>query len=212
MKIAEEKRKLQDEMKRKKEEMMAKFEKLLKKGKLLNREEFYKQIFNDNNYSPFASKDLGASGEYNLSENQEKEEGSRDRKEEKTEEYVLPTKKDESFSKNELNTSVNQKKNPTLQPETPKEPEPVKEDSVKYLSVEEIKDRVGEKKRELEHSLLDVITKFEIEEKKYLEEIKEEDTEEEKTQKNEVYLDEKNKNEQKVSQLKEYELFYLLNL
>jgi hypothetical protein len=208
LKIAEEKRKLQDEMKRKKEEMMAKFEKLLKKGKLLNREEFYKQIFNEN-YSPFASKDLGASGEYNLSENQEKEEVHRDRKEEKTEENVLPTKKDESFSKNELNTSVNQKKKqPTLQPETFKEPEPVKEDSVKYLSVDEIKDRVGEKKRELEHSLLDAITKFEIEEKKYLEEIKEEDTEEEKVQKNEVYLDEKNKNEQKVSQLKEYELFH----
>ena len=31
-------------MKRKKEEMMSKFEKLLKKGKLMTKEDFYKQI------------------------------------------------------------------------------------------------------------------------------------------------------------------------
>jgi hypothetical protein len=205
VKIAEEKRKLQDEMKRKKEEMMSKFEKLLKKGKLMSKEDFYKQIFNEN-YSPFASKEFAGGSEYNLSENMEREDTYKP--EEKEENTFVTAKKDETFSKHELNTSVNKKdKIPSKQVSTKiiehVKPEPVKEESVKYLSVEEIKEKVSERKSELEHSLLDAITKFEIEEKKLLEEIKEEDTEEEKQAKHEIYSEEKNKNEQKVSHLRE---------
>lgn len=38
---------MQDEMKLKKQNMMEKLEKLLKKGKLISKDEFYKQIFNN---------------------------------------------------------------------------------------------------------------------------------------------------------------------
>lgn len=192
-------------MKRKKEEMMSKFEKLLKKGKLMTKEDFYKQIFNDN-YSPFASKEFGSGSEYNLSENMEREDTyKRDEKEENT---FVTNKKDESFSKHELNTSVNKKEHvPSKQVSTKivehVKPEPKKEETKKYLSIDEIKEKVSQRKSELDHSLLDSITKFEIEEKKLLEEIKEEDTEEEKQAKNDIYNEEKNKNEQKVSQLRE---------
>lgn len=55
MKIAEEKRKMQEEIQMKKKEMMETFEKLLKKGKLGNKEEFYSKIFNDTNPSGFLS-------------------------------------------------------------------------------------------------------------------------------------------------------------
>lgn len=193
-------------MKRKKEEMMSKFEKLLKKGKLMTKEDFYKQIFNDN-YSPFASKEFGGGSEYNnLSENMEREDTyKRDEKEENT---FVTNKKDESFSKQELNTSVNRKEHvPSKQVSTKivehVKPEPKKEETKKYLSIDEIKEKVSQRKSELDHSLLDSITKFEIEEKKLLEEIKEEDPEEEKQAKNDIYNEEKNKNEQKVSQLRE---------
>jgi hypothetical protein len=192
-------------MKRKKEEMMSKFEKLLKKGKLMTKEDFYKQIFNDN-YSPFTSKEFGGGSEYNLSDNMEKEDTyKRDEKEENT---FVTGKKDESFSKHEQSTSVNKKDQiPSKQVSTKivehVKPEPQKQETKKFLSIEEIKEKVSQKKGELDHSLLDSITKFEIEEKKLLEEIKEEDAEEEKQVKNDIYTEEKNKNEQKVSQLRE---------
>jgi hypothetical protein len=55
MKIAEEKRKMQDEIQMKKKEMMETFEKLLKKGELGKKEEFYNKIFSDSNRSKILS-------------------------------------------------------------------------------------------------------------------------------------------------------------
>ena len=207
-------------MKQKKEEMMAKFEKLLKKGKHLNKDDFYKQIFNEN-YSPFASKDFGG-GDLNSSENNfDKEENlftNNKREEETTHNHNNSnTKHNESFSKNEtsvLNQSISRDKSKKIdksvtqaveekQNESLLDIKEDKEQSVKYLTMDEIKEKVEEKKGGLEHSLLDVITKNEIEEKKILESIQEEDGEDEKEKKNELYNEEKSKNEQKVAQLQE---------
>jgi len=58
MKIAEEKRKMQEEIQIKKKEMLTTFEKLLKKGKLLNKEEFYNKIFTNSNPSQFFSNSI----------------------------------------------------------------------------------------------------------------------------------------------------------
>ena len=210
-------------MKQKKEEMMAKFEKLLKKGKHLNKDEFYKQIFNEN-YSPFASKEF-AGGDLNSSENNfEKEENLFTNKKEeeptqnKNNNNNSNTKHNESFTKNEtsvLNQSISRDKSKKIDNksvtqavedkhnESFLENREDREQRVKYLTMDEIKEKVDEKKGGLEHSLLDVITKNEIEEKKILESIQEEDAEDEKEKKNEIYNEEKSKNEQKIAQLQE---------
>jgi hypothetical protein len=58
MKIAEEKRRMQEEMQMKKKEMMEAYQKLMRKGKLGNKEEFYNKIFSETNLSKFLSKDF----------------------------------------------------------------------------------------------------------------------------------------------------------
>ena len=51
-----------------------------------------------------------------------------------------------------------------------------------HLSSEEIQQKVSEKKKELEHEFYDAITKNELGERKILDEIKENENEEEKSQ------------------------------
>jgi len=208
IKIAEEKRKLQVEMRHKKEEMMAKFEKLMKKGKNVSKDEFYKQIFNNtDNFSPFGSKTLSGKADQDMSINNivEKDEEEPKVTAEKNKSPV--NEHDESFIKDTQSNKPKKVEMSITQAVEEAEEIPAKEEekvpSVIYLTVEEIKEKVDEKKRELEHNLLDVLTKLEIEEKKLLEDISEEDSEEEKTRKNELYNDEKNKNEQKIAQLRE---------
>ena len=211
IKIAEEKRKIQDDMKRKKEEMMKKFEKLLKKGKLMDKEEFYKQIFNEN-FSPSSSGDLGGGLSTHSVGNFERErstiakkeaEGLEEDKFKSNKSFKNLNKKENlnSSNKNEnldLNTSQQEKINSSKINITEENKE-----TVRNLSPEEIKEKINEKKKQLEHELLDVITKNEIEEKKLLDEIKEDDSEEDKIRKNEDYNAVKNKNQQKVNQIKE---------
>jgi hypothetical protein len=209
---------MQDEIKRKKAEMMDKFEKILKKGKLIKKEEFYQQIFNEGgNLSPFASKIIEGSEAGNNSLemrtiDKERQETSPDRNNNAKAESNLKQIKT-GFSKI---VSVISKRVPQIRADTFtifKESFIVKnniqnesqtiEPSVKYLSLEEVKMKVAEKRKDLEHSLYDLITKNEISEKKLLEQANSEDDEEQKKIKQNAFLEEKSKNEQIVIQMEQ---------
>jgi len=219
--IAEQKRKLQDEMKLKKEEMLSKFEKLLKKGSL-NKEDFYKQIFANTGaeFSPFTSQVIGGSENYELNHTeQSKSAGNKtiDKENNKTMKesnlkstMISQSQLEKEKNESKLNTSNNARYNET----TPQEINISKEmndshhlTTEKYLTKEEVEEKVKEMMEEMEHSLLDTITKNDIKEKKFLEMINEADEHEDVEKAKhlqEEYSDEKGKNEQKVSQQREH--------
>lgn len=197
-------------MKIKKQKMMEKFEKLLKKGKLTSKEEFYKQIFNNDNegYSknyiknldPYDSKsfnemdDLNRSNDNNNYKPYQVEENNHEKSPEKkitASIEEIPKKPTMSNQKkenlNEMNTSRKEENNL----------------SVKYLTEEDVNTKVEEKRAELEHNLYDMITRNEVNEKKLLEEIENIEKEDFKNKKMKEYEEEKDKNAQKVSQMRE---------
>ncbi len=104
-----------------------------------------------------------------------------------------------------MNTSKNKNEKKEESPNTAQ----IRNKSLKPLNEEEVKAKVLERKGELEHQLYDVITKNEVSEKKTLDELKKIDKEDEKKKKMEMLNEEKNKNEQKVSQMKEYNLYLI---
>jgi hypothetical protein len=201
LKIAGEKRKLQEEMKKKKAEMMAKFEKLLKKGIHIDREAFIRQIFNDESMTVKNSEENLYIEEEKTENPKTKNKYESEKKEEKLNNSILNQSHGahnisvDKHEKHETSITDSKKLNESVK---------VKEPSVKYLNIDQIQEKVLERKKELEHSLYDVITKNEINEKKIVEEISEKETEEEKAELEEKLTSLKKENETNVHNLRKY--------
>lgn len=210
MLIGEEKRKLQEEIKYKKEEMMRKLDKMMKKGKITDREEFYKTMFNDGSKRSRSP----AVEERNL-----KTEDSRPFRDEfdhklNSSHHNISKDKHETSMKQlndsrELNISKNSEHKPNTSNiiEESKQPheEEMRSEKKKTSKVtkDEMQEMINKKSRELDNNVYDMITKSEAVEKKILEEIDEIAEEDEKEAKLKEYQDEKNKNVQIVNQIKE---------
>jgi hypothetical protein len=198
-------------MKKKKEEMVIKFEKLMKKGKLPNKDEFYRQIFPENF---LGSLNLNDSNGFKEEENLYSD--SNDVKESTNFKETFETQKVDNKNSIDLNTKqtskledeepipTNNTKAQQMTYELDKEEEEEIKPSIEYLSLEQVMSLVTEKKEELNQNLLNLITANEVEEKRILESIKDEDSEEEKLEKMNIYERERAKNEEKLKEFKEY--------
>jgi hypothetical protein len=204
-------------MKRKKEEMVKRFENFMKKGKLPNKEELYRQIFPENflgnlndstgfkEEDNFYSDSNDAKDSTNFKETYETQKvghidvgtaNSKQTLKAEDEEPIL------SHTTKTHHVTHEQEKEEEEEVEEKKHKEEV-QPSNKNFSLDQVMSLVTEKKEELNQNLLNLITTNEVEERKLLENIKEDDSEEEKLDKRKVYELERAKNEEEVKEMKE---------
>jgi hypothetical protein len=197
--------------------MVKRFENFMKKGKLPNKEELYRQIFpenflgNLNDSTGFKEEDNFYSDSNDVKDSTNFKETYENQKVEHKDVGTVNSKQTSKAEEEEPILSHTTKTQHVTHEQEKEEEEEVEEKkhkeevqaSNKYLSLDQIISLVTEKKEEFNQNLLNLITTNEVEERKLLENIKEDDSEEEKLDKMKVYELERAKNEEKVKEMKE---------